>query len=72
MDFLFVGPMLNLKIVIRLGKMLMLGKVGGGIQVLSVLSISCKLKINSNVKLLILKSFLSARFSKQINPISEE
>lgn len=36
MDFLlFVGPMLNLKIVIRLGKML--GKVGGGIQVLSVL-----------------------------------
>lgn len=67
-----MGPMLNLKIVIRLGKMLMLGKVGGGIQVLSVLSISCKLKINSNVKLLILKSFLSARFSKQINPISEE
>lgn len=67
-----MGPMLNLKIVIWLGKMLMLGKVGGGIQVLSVLSISCKLKINSNVKLLILKSFLSARFSKQINPISEE
>lgn len=38
MDFLlFVGPMLHLKIVTRLGKMLMLGKVGGGIQVLSVL-----------------------------------